>query len=204
MNTTVIITAISFLLLGALLCFLVFRYHSKGILRKAAEEAEVIKKNKIIEAKEKFIALKLEHENQVRQAEQKLHQQEQRQQQREQQLNQKQGEVQRAQNEINTQRQQLDNQQKAIEHKTQEIERLQQKAEQQLEQISGLSAEEAKKQLIDALRDEAKTAAMAYINDTMDEARLTASKEAKKIIILYPINFHTDTIINAGMAKLVS
>ena len=183
MNTTVIITAISFLLLGALLCFLVFRYHSKGILRKAAEEAEVIKKNKIIEAKEKFIALKLEHENQVRQAEQKLHQQEQRQQQREQQLNQKQGEVQRAQNEVNTQRQQLDNQQKAIEHKTQEIERLQQKAEQQLEQISGLSAEEAKKQLIDALRDEAKTAAMAYINDTMDEARLTASKEAKKIII---------------------
>lgn len=183
MNSIVIITAICFLLLGALLCFLVFRYHSKGILRKASEEAEVIKKNKIIEAKEKFIALKLEHENQVRQAEQKLHQQEQRQQQREQQLNQKQSEVQRAQNELNTQRQQIENQQKAIEHKTQEIERLQQKAEQQLEQISGLSAEEAKKQLVDALRDEAKTAAMAYINDTMDEARLTASKEAKKIII---------------------
>lgn len=183
MNSIVIITAICFLLLGALLCFLVFRYHSKGILRKATEEAEVIKKNKIIEAKEKFIALKLEHENQVRQAEQKLHQQEQRQQQREQQLNQKQSEVQRAQNELNMQRQQIENQQKAIEHKTQEIERLQQKAEQQLEQISGLSAEEAKKQLVDALRDEAKTAAMAYINETMDEARLTASKEAKKIII---------------------
>ena len=171
------------MLVGALICFLIFKIHSKGILRKAEAEAEVIKKNKIIEAKEKFIALKLEHENQVRQAEQKLHQQEQRQQQREQQLNQKQGDVQRAQNELNTQRQTLENQLKAIEHKTQEIERLQQKAEQQLEQISGLSAEEAKKQLIDALRDEAKTAAMAYINDTMDEARLTASKEAKKIII---------------------
>ena len=171
------------MLVGALICFLIFKIHSKGILRKAEAEAEVIKKNKIIEAKEKFIALKLEHEKQVRQAEQKLQQQEQRQQQREQQLNQKQGDVQRAQNELNTQRQTLENQQKAIEHKTQEIERLQQKAEQQLEQISGLSAEEAKKQLIDALRDEAKTAAMAYINDTMDEARLTASKEAKKIII---------------------
>ena len=143
----------------------------------------MIKKNKIIEAKEKFIALKLEHENQVRQAEQKLHQQEQRQQQREQQLNQKQGEVQRAQNELNQAKQQIENQQKAIEHKSQEVERLHQKAEQQLEQISGLSAEEAKKQLVDALKDEAKTAAMAYINDTMDEARLTASKEAKKIII---------------------
>jgi ribonuclease Y len=183
MNTFTILIAFGSMILGAIICFLGFRYHSKGLLRKAEEEAEVIKKNKIIEAKEKFIALKLEHENQVRQAEQKLHQQEQRQQQREQQLNQKQGEVQRAQNELNTQRQQLENQQKAIEHKTQEIDRLQQKAEQQLEQISGLSAEEAKKQLIDALRDEAKTAAMAYINDTMDEARLTASKEAKKIII---------------------
>ena len=183
MTITNVLIPLGFLLLGALICYLIFRFNSKGILRKAEEEAEVIKKNKIIEAKEKFIALKLEHENQVRQAEQKLHQQEQRQQQREQQLNQKQGEVQRAQNELNTQRQNLENQQKAIEHKTQEIERLQQKAEQQLEQISGLSAEEAKKQLVDALKDEAKTAAMAYINDTMDEARLTANKEAKKIII---------------------
>ena len=169
--------------IGALICFIIFKIHSKGILRKAEAEAEMIKKNKIIEAKEKFIALKLEHENQVRQAEQKLHQQEQRQQQREQQLNQKQGEVQRAQNELNQAKQQIENQQKAIEHKSQEVERLHQKAEQQLEQISGLSAEEAKKQLVDALKDEAKTAAMAYINDTMDEARLTASKEAKKIII---------------------
>ena len=171
------------MLIGALICFIIFKIHSKGILRKAEAEAEVIKKNKIVEAKEKFIALKLEHENQVRQAEQKLHQQEQRQQQRDQQLNQKQSEVQRAQNELNTQRQQLENQQKAVEHKAQEVERLHQKAEQQLEQISGLSAEEAKRQLVDALRDEAKTAAMAYINDTMDEARLTANKEAKKIII---------------------
>ena len=171
------------MLVGALICFLIFKIHSKGILRKAEAEAEVIKKNKIIEAKEKFIALKLEHEKQVRQAEQKLQQQEQRQQQREQQLNQKQGDVQRAQNELNQTKQQLENQQKAVEHKAQEVERLHQKAEQQLEQISGLSAEEAKKQLVDALRDEAKTAAMAYINDTMDEARLTAGKEAKKIII---------------------
>jgi ribonuclease Y len=183
MNTILVIVAIVALLLGAGICYLIFRYSATGILRKAEEDAELIKKNKIIEAKEKFIALKLEHENQVRQAEQKLHQQDQRQQQREQQLNQKQGEVQRAQNELNQQKQQLENQQKALEHKAQEIERLQQRAAQQLEQISGLSAEEAKKQLVDALRDEAKTAAMAYINETMDEARLTANKEAKKIII---------------------
>ncbi len=179
----ILLIGLGSMLVGALISFLGFKFHTKGLLRKAEEEAEMIKKNKIIEAKEKFIALKLEHENQVRQAEQKLHQQEQRQQQREQQLNQKQGEVQRAQNELNTQRQQIENQQKAIEHKSQEVERLHQKAEQQLEQISGLSVEEAKKQLVDALKDEAKTAAMAYINDTMDEARLTATKEAKKIIV---------------------
>ena len=183
MTITNILIAIGFLLLGALICFMIFRYHAAGILRKAQEAAELIKKNKIIEAKEKFIALKLEHENQVRQAEQKLHQQEQRQQQRDQQLNQKQSEVQRAQNELNTQRQNLDNQLKALERKSQDVDRLHKAAEQQLEQISGLSAEEAKKQLVDALKDEAKTAAMAYINDTMDEARLTANKEAKKIII---------------------
>ena len=183
MTITNILIAIGFLLLGALICFLIFRYHAAGILRKAQEAAELIKKNKIVEAKEKFIALKLEHENQVRQAEQKLHQQEQRQQQRDQQLNQKQSEVQRAQNELNTQRQNLDNQLKALERKSQDVDRLHKAAEQQLEQISGLSAEEAKKQLVDALKDEAKTAAMAYINDTMDEARLTANKEAKKIII---------------------
>ena len=183
MNITTMIVAIVALLLGAVICYLIFRYTAAGILRKAEEEAEVIKKNKIIEAKEKFIALKLEHENHVRQAEQKLHQQEQRVQQRDQQLNQKQSEVQRAQNELNTQRQNLENQQKAVERKSQDIDRLHKAAEQQLEQISGLSAEEAKKQLVDALKDEAKTAAMAYINDTMDEARLTANKEAKKIII---------------------
>ena len=178
-----VLVAIVALIIGAAICYVIFRYTAVGILRKAEEEAEVIKKNKIVEAKEKFIALKLEHENQVRQAEQKLHQQEQRVQQRDQQLNQKQSEVQRAQNDLNTQRQNLENQQKALERKSQDIERLHKAAEQQLEQISGLSAEEAKKQLVDALKDEAKTAAMAYINDTMDEARLTANKEAKKIII---------------------
>ncbi len=182
-----ILIALGALLVGAAGCYLIFRFHSAGILRKAEEEAEVIKKNKVVEAKEKFIALKLEHENQVRQAEQRLQQREQRVQQRDQQLNQRQGEVQRAQNELNqTKRefeQQMEQQQKAIEAKIQEVDKLQHQAEHQLEQVSGMSAEEAKKQLVEALRDEAKTAAMAYINETMDEARLTANKEAKKVII---------------------
>lgn len=178
-----ILIAVGCALVGAGICYAIFRYSGASILKKAEEEAEVLKKNKIIEAKEKFIALKLEHENRVREQEKKQQQQEQRLQQREQQLNQRQGDIQRAQNDVNQKTQQLEQQQKAIEFKSQEIERMHRQAEQQLEQLSGISAEDAKKQLIEALKDEAKTAAMSYINEIMDDARLTANKEAKKIII---------------------
>lgn len=178
-----ILIAVGCALIGAGICYVIFRYSSMSLLKKAEEEAEVLKKNKIIEAKEKFIALKLEHENRVREQEKKQQQQEQRLQQREQQLNQRQGDIQRAQNDVNQKTQQLEQQQKAIEFKSQEIERMHRQAEQQLEQLSGISAEDAKKQLIEALKDEAKTAAMSYINEIMDDARLTANKEAKKIII---------------------
>ena len=178
-----IVIAIGCLLLGALLCFVIFRYTSISLLKKAEEEAEVIKKNKIVEAKEKFIALKLEHDNAIRQDEQRKQQREQQLQQREQSLNQRNAELQRLQNEVQQRGQQLEQQQKALEFKSQEIDKMQHQAQQQLEQLSGMSAEEAKRQLVDSLKDEAKTAAMAYINETMDDARLTAGKEAKKVII---------------------
>ena len=182
-----VLIAIGCALLGALICFLIFRLTSVSLVRKAAEEAEVLKKNKIIEAKEKFIALKLEHENMVREQEKKRQQLDQRLQQREQQLNQRQGELQRTQNDFNQRmqqkEQQVEQQQKALEFKAQEVEKLQRHAEQQLEKMSGMSAEEAKAQLIESLKDEAKTAAMSYINEIMDDARLNANKEAKRIVI---------------------
>ena len=182
-----VLIAIGCALLGALICFLIFRLTSVSLVRKAAEEAEVLKKNKIIEAKEKFIALKLEHENMVREQEKKRQQLDQRLQQREQQLNQRQGELQRTQNDFNQRmqqkEQQVEQQQKALEFKAQEVEKLQRQAEQQLEKMSGISAEEAKAQLIESLKDEAKTAAMSYINEIMDDARLNANKEAKRIVI---------------------
>ena len=178
-----ILIGITALAAGAGFCYFVFRYTSMGLLKKAEQEAEIIRKNKIGEAKEKFIALKLEHDNQLRQDEQRKQQREQQLQQREQQLNSRQGELQRAQNELNQRGQQLEQQQKAIDFKRQEIERLHKQAEQQLEKVSGISAEEAKMQLVEALKDEAKTNAMAYINDIMEDARLTANKEAKKIVI---------------------
>ena len=182
-----VLIAIGCALLGALICFLIFRLTSASLVRKAAEEAEVLKKNKIIEAKEKFIALKLEHENMVREQEKKRQQLDQRLQQREQQLNQRQGELQRTQNDFNQRmqqkEQQVEQQQKALEFKAQEVEKLQRQAEHQLEKMSGMSAEEAKAQLIESLKDEAKTAAMSYINEIMDDARLNANKEAKRILI---------------------
>ena len=179
-----IIIALSIgLLLGAGGYYLVARVSGASILHKAAEEAEIIKKNKIVEAKEKFIALKLEHDNQVREQDKRIQQHEQRLQQREQQLNQKQGDVQRSLNEVNQKNQQIEQRQQALDYKQQEVERMHQEAEKQLEQISGISAEEAKTQLVEALKDEAKTAAMSYINEIMDNARLEANKEAKKIVI---------------------
>lgn len=181
--TETIVIAIVALIVGAVACYLFFRYSSSGIIRKAEEEAEVIKKNKMIEAKEKFIALKLEHDNAMRADEQRKQQREQQLNQRQNELNQRQGELQRQQNELNQQMQTIEGQQKALEFKQQEVEKMHQQAQKQLESLSGMSAEEAKKQLVEAMRDEAKTAAMAYINETMDDARLTANKEAKKIII---------------------
>ncbi|MEE0923662.1 MAG: ribonuclease Y [Paludibacteraceae bacterium] len=178
-----IIALIIGLLLGVGGYYLVARISGASILHKAAEEAEIIKKNKIVEAKEKFIALKLEHDNQVREQDKRIQQHEQRLQQREQQLNQKQGDVQRSLNEVNQKNQQIEQRQQALDYKQQEVERMHQEAEKQLEQISGISAEEAKTQLVEALKDEAKTAAMSYINEIMDNARLEANKEAKKIVI---------------------
>ncbi len=178
-----IITAIAALIIGVGATYLVFRYSANGMLQKAQEEAEIIKKNKIIEAKEKFIALKAEHENQVAAAQKKQQEHEDRLRQREQQLNQRQGELQRAQNDLNQRSQQLEQQKQAADFKQKEIERMHKQAQQQLETLSGMSAEEAKKQLVESLKDEAKTNAMAYINEVMEDARMTANKDAKKLII---------------------
>ena len=183
MVIAIICALVGGLLFGAGGYYLITRIAGVSLIKKAEEEAEVVKKNKMVEAKEKFIALKLEHDNAVREQDKRIQQHEQRLQQREQQLNQRQGDVQRSLNEVNQKVQQVEQRQQALDYKQQEVERMHHEAEKQLEQLSGMSAEEAKKQLVEALRDEAKTAAMSYINEIMDNARLEANKEAKKIII---------------------
>ncbi len=191
----VILIAAGALLLGAAICFGIVKYLSNGILNKAKDEAEIIKKNKVIEAKEKFIALKAEYENHVNQQNQKLQQREQRLGQREQQLNQKQGDIQRAQNDVNHKLNQIDQQRAAVEFKEREIEAMHKQAQTQLETISGLSVEDAKKQLIESLKDEAKTNAMSYVNEIMEDARLSANKEAKKIVVQTIQRIATEAVI---------
>jgi ribonuclease Y len=163
--------------------FVLFRFFNKRAMQEAVAEAELLKKNKLIEAKEKFIALKAEHEQQVQERNAKVQQSEVKLQQREMQLNQKQGDLQRKMNEVDGLKEHYEQQFNGLEIKRKELEHLQRQAQEQLEAISGLSPEQAKERLIEALKEEAKTEAMSYVNDIMEEAKMTANKEAKKIVI---------------------
>jgi len=163
--------------------------------REIEVEAELLKKNRMIEAKEKFIALKAEHEQQVQQRNAKVQAAEVKIQQREMQINQKQGELQRKMNEVDSLKELNEQQLTSLEQKRKELEHLSRQAHEQLETISGLSAEQAKERLVEALKEEAKTEAMSYINDIMEEAKMSANKEAKKIVVKTIQRVATETAI---------
>ena len=171
------------------------RVFNKRARLEAEAEAELLKKNKLIEAKEKFIALKAEHEQQVMQRNAKVQEKEVKLQQREMQLNQKQGEMQRKINEVEALRETHEQQLSLLENKKRDLEHLSRQAHEQLEAISGLSADQAKERLIEAMKEEAKTEAMSYINDIMEEAKMTANKEAKKIVVQSIQRVATETAI---------
>ncbi len=153
------------------------------ILEKAEIEGEKIKNEKILQAKEKFLSLKAEHDktinernNQIREAENRIKQ-------KENSWNQKLAEVDRKMKEAEQIKNSLKGQQEALRHKEEETDALRQQAIRQIETISGMSAQEAKTQLLESMKAEARTEAQAYINDCIDEARLNAAKEAKRIVI---------------------
>ncbi|MDE6288964.1 MAG: Rnase Y domain-containing protein, partial [Muribaculaceae bacterium] len=151
---------------------------AKTILADGEREAEDLKRNKLLEGREEALKITSDAEKQANQRLAKVQQAEARQKQRELQLNQQQSENARARNEIDGVRQQLDNQANALEMRGAEVEKLHRQALEELEHISGLSQQEAKDKLVESLKDEAKTAAASYINDIMDEAKMTANKEA--------------------------
>ena len=190
-----IIIGLIALVVGAGGSFVVLRFVNKRAVQEAEAEAELLKKNKLIEVKEKFIGLKAEHEQQVQERNAKIQAVEIRLQQKEMQLNQKQGDVQRKVNEVEAQREQLEHKESSLEIKKKELEHLSHQAQIQLETISGLSAEQAKERLVEALKEEAKTEAMSYINDIMEEAKMTANKEAKKIVVQSIQRIATETAI---------
>ena len=153
------------------------------IIQKAELEAESIKKEKIFQAKEKFLQLKSEHEQYINEKNKHISEVESRLKQKENSLNQQNAELGRKNKEAEAIRQNLKAQVEIATKKTEEYENLRQEALRQIEEIAGLTATEAKNQLMESMKAEAKTQAQSYINDVMDEARLTASKEAKRIVI---------------------
>ena len=205
MGLTIAIPAVCFAV-GAGLSYLFFRYGLKtkydNITKEAETEAEVIKKNKLLEVKEKFLNKKADLEKEVALRNQKIQQAENKLKQREMVLNQKQDEVQRKRNEAEAIKENLEAQiaivdQKKLEwdKKKEELEVLHAQEREKLEAISGLSAEEAKERLIDSLKEEAKTEAASYINDIMDDAKMTANREAKRIVIQSIQRVATETAI---------
>ena len=164
-------------------------------LEEAENQAEAIKRDKLLEVKEKFLNKKAELEKEVQQRDQKLQQNENRLRQKEMQLNQRQGDLQRKHQEADAVRENLEAQMSVIEDKKEELEKLQMQEREKLEVISGLSAEEAKNRLVESLKEEAKTEAASYINEIMDDAKMTATKEAKKIVIQTIQRIGTETAI---------
>lgn len=199
MEGMTIIIVIAAFLLGGLLAWLVMRVLLKSrynrILAEADKEAEVMKKNKLLEVKEKFLHLKADLEKQVSQRNVKIQSVEAKLKQKEQSIDQRREDLQRKNNEVEAIKENLSNQIELIEKKKQELEKVHQREVEHLEAISGLSAEEAKNRLIESLKDEAKTEAVSYVNEIIEEAKMTANKEAKKIIIQSIQRVATETAI---------
>ncbi len=165
------------------------------IIEKAKLEAEVLKNNEVLKGKEAGMAIKSESEKQANARLAKVQSGEAKLRQRELQLNQQQQEVQRKRSENESMKLNLDNQLSVIEDRRKEIDKMEASVRDTLEHVSGLSAEEAKEKLVESLKDEAKTAAQSYINDIMDDAKLTANKEAKRIVVETIQRVATETAI---------
>ena len=200
---TVIIAAVC-LAVGCAGGFALFRYiltgKYKDTMEKAEKAAEVLKEKKLLEVKEKFLNKKSELEKEVQQRTLKIQQGENRLKQREVALNQRQEEVNRRKQDVDQQQQRVDNEKKLLQVKQQDLEKMQEKERIKLEELSGLSSEEAKERLIESLKDQAKLDAASYINEIVDEAKLNANQQAKKIVIQTIQRVATETAIENSVS----
>ena len=179
----------------------ILKGRSENIITKAETEAENIKKDKMLQAKEHFLQLKTEHEEQVSKRNEQIRESEGRLKQKENQLRQLQSELGRKQHEIDSARGQLNAQKEQLERKGEEYDKLLRDVNRQLEEVAGMSANDARNMLVENMKAEARTQAQAYINDTMDEARLNAAKEAKRIIINTIQRTATETAIENAVTS---
>jgi len=193
-------------IVGGALAYLIWDKALKAkknrIIGEGKAEAEVIKKDKILQAKEKFLQLKSEHEKYINEKSSQLAREENKYKQRETTLNQRRDELNRKTKEFETTRREveairenLNTQLQRVENKSEELDKVHRQHLEKLEQISGLSADDAKEQLVESLQEEAKTEAVAYINEIMEEAKQTANKEAKKIVVKSIQRVATETAI---------
>ena len=201
---SILIPAVAGLIVGGLIGYAIFRYVVKGkyneMIAAADKEAEVIKEKKLLEVREKFLNKKSELEKEVQQRNQRIQQSENKLKQREISLNQRQEELGRRKQEVEQSQQRVDNEKKLLAIKQDELEKMQSQERAKLEELSGLSADEAKGRLIESLKDEARTDAASYINEIMDEAKLNANAQAKKIVIQTIQRVATETVIENSVS----
>ena len=198
------IIAVAALVVGGVIGYFVFRYVIKGkyneMVATAEKEAEVLKEKKLLEVKETFLNKKNELEKEVRTRTQRIQQSENKLKQREIGLNQRQEEIAKRRQDIEQQQQRLDNEKKLHAVKQEDLEKRILQEREKLEELSGLSAEEAKNRLVESLKDEARTDAASYINEIMDEAKLNANQQAKKIVIQTIQRTATETAIENSVS----
>ena len=199
-----IIAALVALVIGGAAEYFIFRYVIKGkyneMIEAANKEAEVVKEKKLLEVKEKFLNKKAELEKEVQQRNSRIQQNENKLKQREISLNQRQEDLGRRKMEIDQYQQRVDNEKKLLSVKQQELDKMQKQEQAKLEELSGLSAEEAKQRLIESLKDQAKLDAASYVNEIMDDAKLNANQQAKKIVIQTIQRVATETAIENSVS----
>lgn len=199
-----IIIAVVALAIGGGIGYAIFRYVLKEqyqeVMDKARKDAEVVKEKKLLEVKEKFLNKKSELEKEVQQRNQRIQQSENRLKQRELNLNQRQEEISRRRQDVEQQQQRLDNEKKMLQVRHQELDKMQEQEREKLEELSGLSAEEAKTRLVESMKDQARLDAASYVNEIVDEAKLNANQQAKKIVIQTIQRVATETAIENSVS----
>ena len=199
-----IIIAVVALAIGGGIGYAIFRYVLKGqyqeVMDKARKDAEVVKEKKLLEVKEKFLNKKSELEKEVQQRNQRIQQSENRLKQRELNLNQRQEEISRRRQDVEQQQQRLDSEKKMLQVRHQELDKMQEQEREKLEELSGLSAEEAKTRLVESMKDQARLDAASYVNEIVDEAKLNANQQAKKIVIQTIQRVATETAIETSVS----